>query len=70
MKNYNIKTYRIDESEKVASVLSNHNVEDLKRNPATMWKETFAFKCEKEEWKKIKKELNLEVICVFSQIRV
>lgn len=69
MRKYFINTYRNEESEKVMTVLKNHNVIDVTRKSGIMFHETISFECEKEEWKKIKKELNLEVTSVFSKIK-
>lgn len=70
MKTYFIHTYRREESEKVIKVLSRYDVTDVSRKSAIMTYESINFKCSKEEWKKIKKELNLEITSVFSKIKV
>lgn len=70
MKRYFINTYRIKESEKVMKALSRYEVAEVSRKSAIMSFETINFKCSKEVWKKIKKELNLEVTSVFSKIKV
>lgn len=69
MKTYFINTYRNEESEKVMATLAKYVVKDVYRKSAIMHHETIRFECEKEEWKKIKKELNLEVTHVFSKIK-
>lgn len=70
MKSYFIRTYRKEESEKVVAVLANYEVTNVKRDSAIMCYESISFNCEKGEWKKIKKELNLEVVSVFSKMKV
>lgn len=70
MKTYFIKTYREEESKKVMGVLSKHLVTDAKREHSITGYEHIRFNCEKSEWKAIKKELNLEITSVFSNIRV
>lgn len=70
MKTYFIKTYREEESKKVRDVLSKHVVTNIENKTAIMCRETINFTCEKSEWKKIKKELNLEIVSVFAKIRV
>lgn len=70
MRTYFIRTYREEESKKVMTVLSKHVVTDVKRESGIVCKESIRFDCIKSEWKKIKKELNLEITSVFSKIRV
>lgn len=71
MRTYFVRTYRIEESELVMNKLKKFDaVIDIKRDPAIMCYESISFKCSKETWKTIKKELNLEIVSVFSKIRV
>ena len=70
MRTYHIRTYRIEESELVMNALKNFNVTDIKKDSGITCYESINFKCEKSEWKKIKKALNLEITSVFSKIRV
>lgn len=70
MKTYFIKTYRREESEKVMKVLVNNAVDECKRESSITAYETISFKCEKSIWKAIKKELNLTVTTVFSEIKI
>ena len=70
MRTYFIKTYRIEESEKVIKTLSKYVVEDVRRERSVMCYESIRFECKKSEWKKIKKELNLKVTIVFAKMKI
>lgn len=70
MKTYFIKIYHEEESKKVRDVLSKHVVTNIENRTAVICLEIISFTCEKSEWKKIKKELNLEIVSVFAKIRV
>ena len=70
MRDYVIRTYRREESEKVLNVLRRHNVENIKVESAIMAYESIRFSCKKDVWKTIRKELNLEITTVFSKIKI
>lgn len=69
-KAYFINTYRKEESEKVLNTLTKYEVYDVHKKSGIMCFETINFDCNKKVWKQIKKELNLIVKSVFSEIKV
>ena len=64
-KNYCIMARTKEESELVIKSLMSYGIYDPKRENGLVINEFIRFKCKKKSWKKIKKELNLEVDEVF-----
>lgn len=61
MRRYSIRTNSVEEHERSMKVLGEHDVKDIHSMSALVCFTIISFKCEKSEWKKIKKELGLEI---------
>ena len=66
---YTICSKTEEESELAMKTLMSHNVCDIRKENSIMFNAFIRFCCEKKVWKKIKKELNLEVDEVFVRFK-
>lgn len=69
MRTYFIDAYNEEETNRIIGTLGDYDLKELVVKEAIGNYRTIRFKCEKGEWKKIKKALNLQVTHVFSKIK-